>query len=164
MSTQPRYAVSVNGKTLEATVSRVSGDSIDFEVAGVPYHVSVGVAFLPAGPSVSSSSFGAVSNAPGVIPLPSARMVERPSARASGPFDGSVRAPMPGIVVSVLVKEGDMVVAGQTVAIIEAMKMENNISAAASGVVGSIQVSAGKEVELGQVILSLVTSALKGAA
>jgi len=57
-----------------------------------------------------------------------------------------------------------MVVAGQTVAIIEAMKMENNISAAASGVVGSIQVSAGKEVELGQVILSLVTSALKGAA
>jgi len=71
---------------------------------------------------------------------------------------------MPGIVVSVLVKEGDMVVAGQTVAIIEAMKMENNISAAASGVVGSIQVSAGKEVELGQVILSLVAAALKGAA
>jgi biotin carboxyl carrier protein len=62
---------------------------------------------------------------------------------------------MPGIVVSVLVKENDTITAGQTVAVIEAMKMENNIASPVSGIVGSIGVQPGKEVELGQILISL---------
>ena len=43
--------------------------------------------------------------------------------------DGAVNSPMPGKVLGVKVKEGDMVLAGQTVLVLEAMKMENNIEA-----------------------------------
>ncbi len=59
---------------------------------------------------------------------------------------GDATAPMPGRVVRVLVKEGDSVKEGQTVAIVEAMKMENEIHAPISGIVKRIFVKPGDNV------------------
>lgn len=61
-------------------------------------------------------------------------------------------APMPGKVIQVLVKAGDAIARGQTVIVLEAMKMENRLLAEASGIVEAIEVSSGDLVEGGQVL------------
>ena len=72
---------------------------------------------------------------------------------ARGP--ASVRAPMPGLVVRVLVEAGQEVSAGAGIVVLEAMKMENELKAPAAGVVKGVRVSAGEPVEKGQVLVEL---------
>ena len=64
-----------------------------------------------------------------------------------------IRAPMPGLVVRVNVQEGDTVEAGQSVAIVEAMKMENDLKAEGPGRVAAVLVEAGEPVEKGAVLV-----------
>ena len=75
------------------------------------------------------------------------------TAKASGP--APLVAPMPGLVVRIAVAVGDTVAAGQGLAVIEAMKMENELRASAAGVVTAIRVSAGQAVEKGAVLIDL---------
>ncbi len=65
-----------------------------------------------------------------------------------------VRAPMPGLVVRVLVSEGDHVAPGDGLVILEAMKMENELRAIGEGTVRAIRVSAGDAVTKNQILLS----------
>jgi acetyl/propionyl-CoA carboxylase alpha subunit len=60
--------------------------------------------------------------------------------------DGSLRSPMPGRVVKLLVGEGDSVMAGQMILVLEAMKMEHTIVAPFAGVVAELGVAAGDQV------------------
>jgi len=80
-------------------------------------------------------------------PSPSPRSAE-PSAGAS-----AVTAPIPGQVIDIQVKVGDPVGAGQTVAILEAMKMENTVVSNSAGTVKSIRVDRGADVATGDVIM-----------
>ena len=64
-----------------------------------------------------------------------------------------IKAPIPGMVVRVLVRTGDSVLAGQSLVILEAMKMENELRAVREGVVGDVRVKAGERVEQGAVLL-----------
>ena len=66
---------------------------------------------------------------------------------------GSVMAPMPGKIISIKVKAGDTVAQNQIVAVLEAMKMENEIQSDVAGVVQSVSVKQGETVEGGQVLL-----------
>jgi len=68
---------------------------------------------------------------------------------------GAIKAPMPGLVVKVLVEPGAAVSAGQGLVVLEAMKMENEIKAAAAGVVEAVSVRPGQAVEKGAVLLVL---------
>jgi pyruvate carboxylase subunit B len=74
-------------------------------------------------------------------------------ATAAGP--APVVAPMPGLIVRVQVEVGDTVEAGQGVVVMEAMKMENELRAAAPGVVRAVHATAGKAVEKGTVLVEL---------
>jgi len=65
-----------------------------------------------------------------------------------------LKAPMPGLVAKVLVREGDEVSAGQGLIVLEAMKMENELKAPAGGVVAAIRVAAGQPVEKGAVLVT----------
>lgn len=64
-----------------------------------------------------------------------------------------VKAPIPGLVVRVLVRAGDAIKAGQPIVILEAMKMENELRAVREGVIGDVKVKAGERVEQGAVLL-----------
>ncbi|MHB1193768.1 MAG: acyl-CoA carboxylase biotin carboxyl carrier protein subunit [Longimicrobiales bacterium] len=75
------------------------------------------------------------------------------SAAPTGPRP--IRAPMPGLLVQIEVAVGDRVEAGQGVAIVEAMKMENELKAEAPGVVARIHVRPGQAVEKDQVLIEL---------
>jgi biotin carboxyl carrier protein len=66
-----------------------------------------------------------------------------------------VTAPMPGLIVRVHVKPGDIVVAGQGVIAMEAMKMENELRSTTAGTVKSVLVEAGQAVEKGAVLVEL---------
>jgi len=63
-----------------------------------------------------------------------------------------IRAIMPGLILRILVAEGDEVAAGDVVLILEAMKMENELLAKKSGVVKQLAVAPGDNVEMGQVL------------
>jgi pyruvate carboxylase subunit B len=75
------------------------------------------------------------------------------TAAPTGP--APVRAPMPGLIVRVNVKVGDVVEAGQGVVVMEAMKMENELRATAAGTVKSVEVSPGAAVEKGTLLVAL---------
>ena len=66
--------------------------------------------------------------------------------------DGRVKAPIPGLITRVLVEPGARVQAGQTLVVLEAMKMENEIRAPFEGVVGSISTTTGQTVVRNQVL------------
>ncbi len=66
-----------------------------------------------------------------------------------------VKAPMPGLVVEIVVREGDQVKAGDTLLVLEAMKMQNEITAPASGVILNVSVKSGATVNSGDDLLVL---------
>lgn len=76
------------------------------------------------------------------------------SAAAAGP--APLVAPMPGLVVRILVEEGSEVVAGQPLVVMEAMKMENELRAPANGRVSAVRVGPGDAVEKGTVLVDLM--------
>ena len=78
----------------------------------------------------------------GAAPAPAP--VARPAAAPSG--KSGVKSPLPGVILDVKVNVGDTVQKGQTVVILEAMKMENNINADKDGKVTAINVSKGESV------------------
>jgi len=73
-----------------------------------------------------------------------------------GRKENRVKAPMPGLIIKHLVKDGDEVVKGQGVMIMEAMKMENEIKAPANGTIKKLRVEEREAVEKGQVLFELV--------
>ena len=79
------------------------------------------------------------------------------AAKVATGKEGSVKisAPMPGTILGVNVKPGDQVKKGDTLLILEAMKMENEIAAPEDGVVASINVENGASVESGQLLASM---------
>ena len=68
---------------------------------------------------------------------------------------GSLLAPMPGLVLRVLAEVGAVVTAGQPLLVLEAMKMEQTVSAPAGGVVAELRAKAGEQVSTGQVLAVL---------
>jgi pyruvate carboxylase subunit B len=77
--------------------------------------------------------------------------------RSRGQSSGDVKSVMPGVVVELLVSEGESVEQGQPLLILEAMKMQNEIGAPASGVVKRVHVKKGQAVAGGAKLLSLST-------
>ena len=72
-----------------------------------------------------------------------------------GSSDSAVKAPIPGLVIKVLVNEGEEVKAGQTLVILGAMKMENELRAPRPGVVATIKAKPGNSVNQGDVLVTL---------
>lgn len=68
----------------------------------------------------------------------------------------SIKSPMPGLVVAVPVSEGQEVQAGQTILILESMKMQNELKAPRAGTVQRISASAGQTVEQGKLLITIV--------
>jgi len=75
--------------------------------------------------------------------------------REAGRLDPEVRSPMPGKILQIPVEEGALVEEGQTLVLLEAMKMENSLTAEGAAHVKKIHVSPGDLVDLGQVLVEL---------
>lgn len=75
---------------------------------------------------------------------------------SADPGDGAVVAIMPGKVTRVLVEEGQAVEEGEPVCVLEAMKMENELRTDRAGVIGTVHVNPGDDVEKGQVLVDVI--------
>lgn len=93
--------------------------------------------------------------APAPVAVPAAAPKAAPKAAPATAGGTKVTAPMPGTILAVNVSVGQKVEEGQAVAVLEAMKMENEIPAPASGTVASINVEKGASVETGAVLITL---------
>lgn len=104
---------------------------------------------------VGGASTSAPVSAPAAAPAEAAPAAKPAAAPSGAAGKTSVSAPMPGNVLKINVNVGDKVASGQTVAILEAMKMENEIASPADGVVASINVSQGDSVNTGDILITL---------
>lgn len=88
---------------------------------------------------------------------PAAKAPEAAPASAAKPAAGAtvVSAPMPGTILSIKVKSGDTVKRGDILLILEAMKMENEILAAADGTVAGVHIAQGASVNTGDALISM---------
>ena len=136
----PKPSAPPVGAENEALVER----EVDVEVDGRRHRVRLWVPDLT--PVVATTGAPAT----GGRPRPAASGATGGAGGAAGA--GQVAVPMQGTIVKVLVAPGDAIEAGQAVAVMEAMKMENNVNAEKSGTVAEIRVKAGDTVSAGDVI------------
>ena len=117
-------------------------------VNGVAYNVTV-----EEGTGTAAAS-APVAAAPSAAPAPAAAPAA-PAAPAGAAGSVTVTAPMPGNILDVKVKAGDSVKAGDTLLILEAMKMENEISAPQDGTIASVNVRKGDVVNSGDLLCTM---------
>ena len=131
-----KYNVTLNGKIYEVDVTE--SDAVVTGITQVPVVTAAPVAAAP------------VAAAPVAAPA-----VEAPAAApVAAPADGTqIKAPMPGTIIAVKKNVGDAVKAGETVVVLEAMKMENEIVAPSDGVVKSIVATKGSTVNTDDVLV-----------
>jgi len=161
-----RWWIDRNGRRVEVLARRLDGawevtvDGAPHLVEMLPMHTGLDALFWPDGRNfaVASQRLGRdhwrVSLAQLQFEVRLRGPLERvagSTAAHAGPHE--VRAPIPGRVVSVGVREGDEVKAGQPLVVLEAMKMENQICAEGPGRVERIAVTPGATVEGGQVLV-----------
>lgn len=138
------YEVEVVDPTARPVIAIVDGESFEVwpesqETAPIPANGNGKVAAAPA------------AQAPAAAPAPAApRAPAAPAAPAGG---SSVSAPIPGVIISVLVKAGDSVVYGQELCVLEAMKMKNSIRATRAGKIAAVLVAPNDHVKHGQALI-----------
>ncbi len=146
------YNLKINDNEYKVQLDKLDHNSKTARVIvnGTEYIVEVdGVKPMPTSkPQVSKATYNA--SAPTAAP---AAPVAAPKAAAAG--GAKIASPLPGTVLSINVAVGDSVAVGQTVAVLEAMKMENNISADRAGVVKEICVNKGASVQEGDALIIL---------
>ena len=126
----------INGTEYNVAVNSVTFDSAEVVVNGVTYQVKIensrgaDSVSMPAEPQISEEPVKA----------------DVPDAVAATGVGRAVNSPLPGVIVGIKVKVGDKIKAGQVVAILEAMKMENEIQSEYDGTVISINASQGDSV------------------
>lgn len=131
-----QYKYKINGNLYTVTVNDVEDNIARVEVNGTPYNVELEKP-LKAAPKPVIRPAAAPKTATGE------RVVSRPAAQSKA---CGVKSPLPGVILDIKVKEGDMVKRGQLIVILEAMKMENNINADRDGKVTAIKVNKGDSV------------------
>ena len=147
-----KYSLKINGNQYEVKIDDVNEASTVAHVTvnGTKYDVEIEGG---KGKPVSKPQVIAAPEATGLSVTPKTPIATKPAAVAAPAAGYKVTCPLPGTVLSIAVKEGDSVAAGQTVAVLEAMKMENNIDAERGGVVKQVLVAAGATVMEGNVLL-----------
>ncbi|MBR6482827.1 MAG: biotin/lipoyl-binding protein [Bacteroidaceae bacterium] len=148
-----QYKYKVNGAQYDVTIDSIVGNKAKVEVNGIPFEVEMqGSSLVEADLPTQAPIEGATPAAAPSTPAPAAA----PAAPAAGPGAGNpVKAPLPGVVTKVLVTAGQAVKKGDTVLVLEAMKMENNITAESDGSVTGICVAPGDSVMEGTVLLTI---------
>jgi glutaconyl-CoA decarboxylase len=147
------YKLTIGEKSYEVEVEKFDGKEATVKVDGRPFSVAVEKAggAMPGAISSTPVATGARRPAPESQEVPSAPQPVVPAA--SVPSGGQVIAPMPGLILKVMVSSGDSVTAGLPVVKMEAMKMENEIPAPVSGRVKEVRVKEGDRVQTDELLL-----------
>ena len=138
------YKFKINGNEYNVAINGIEGKNADVTVNGVSYNVELENAPAPAHAPAAAPAVPAAKAAPAAAPAAQAA----PAApKAAAPAGGkTITSPLPGVILSVDVKEGQAVKRGEKIAVLEAMKMENEILSEFDGTVTAIYVNKGDSV------------------
>ncbi|MBN2011930.1 acetyl-CoA carboxylase biotin carboxyl carrier protein subunit [candidate division KSB1 bacterium] len=141
-----KYKFSINGNPFNVTIKQLSDDHALVDVNGSEYNVDIiDEPIHHKTPKLTREKAVATSE----------RRPIQTTSKVAASAMGSIKAPLPGIILEILVKESDDVQTGQTVMKMEAMKMENNIQATRDGIVKSIHVKKGDSVLEGAMLMEI---------
>ena len=141
------YRYKINGTEYNVTIQSVEGNLAEVSVNGKSYQVELenAPAAQPMAPAAPQPA-----PAPQAAPAPASQPAAAPAGAGS-----AVNSPLPGVIIEVSVKEGQTVKAGEKVAVLEAMKMENEIQADKAGTITKIHVNKGDSVLEGAPIVTI---------
>ena len=146
------YRYTIDGNKYEVAINEVNDTTAKVTVNGAEYTVEwekpveekpvVKVQPVAAKPAAAAAA------------TPAAAAATPAAAPAAAPVNGhAIKTPLPGVIIDVKVNVGDTVKKGDTVVVLEAMKMENNINADRDGKVTAVQVAKGDTVADGAVLI-----------
>lgn len=137
-----KYKFKINGSTYHIDIRETSGNTIKLEVNGSPYEVVMETEVK-------------TSKTPTLIRT-ELRPTQKVEPLSTNESTKKVISPLPGTVLEILVKEGDVVKTGDKLLVLEAMKMENSIIAEAAGTIRSIKVQQKSNVLQGDLLLEII--------
>jgi len=163
------YKIRINGNEYNVAINGIQNSVADVTVNGVSYSVELengGAEGVPPanratlgtvrGGTVNEVNGGVERSETFVGGTPSAPAKSSDATAAPAATSGkAVKSPLPGVIIEVSVKEGDSVKRGQKIAVLEAMKMENDILAPQDGTVAKVCVNKGDSVLEGAVIAQI---------
>ena len=149
-----KYQYTVKGVDYEVEIQDIEGNIANVTVNGIPFEVEMKQKVKLSGEQKESAPTAAPTATPTATTTPAATTTAaaQPAAAASGK---PVVAPLPGTINEIKVKVGEKVNAGDTVVILEAMKMQNSIEAETSGTITSINVNKGDAVMEGDTLVTI---------
>ena len=139
----------IGGTDYAATVEELEGGKLQVNLNGKAFEVEMPqserkvqrpAAQAPAAPKAAA---------------PVAKAAPAPAAPAPSAGGRPINAPLPGVVIKINAKVGDKVSTGDTILVLEAMKMENNITADSNGTIKAILCKEGDQVQSGQALVEL---------
>lgn len=134
------FKYTIDGTEYEVSIKEVEGQNVKLEVNGKLYTAVLPEQEKPAKPTLKAQNV-------------EAKPASAPQVPTSG--GAAIKAPLPGVIIDILVKTGDAVKKGQKVAVLEAMKMENAIEADRDGVIAEVKVKKGDSIMEGSDILTI---------
>lgn len=141
-----KFTFTINGNKYEVEIENVEKNNAEITVNGTSYNVTLEKNIKPEKTPVLTRK----------LAVPS---TETSISKTNKPSDakgtGLIKSPLPGVILEVLVKEGDTVKIGDKLLIMEAMKMENNINSDKAGKVVSVKVKNGDSVLEGEVLVEI---------
>jgi biotin carboxyl carrier protein len=153
----PTFDVTVQGKKYHVEIPDPGASPLQVVVDGQAFDVVVSGTGMNVQPAQFAEAPRPAPEPPALPPMPRVG-VARPASRldAGSAISGhEVTAPMPGTILSIEAKVGDVVTAGQVVCVLEAMKMKNPIRVSYDGAVCEIVVIAGQTVAYGDILVRL---------
>lgn len=139
------FKFKINGNEYTVHIANVEGNIAEVEVNGTPYNVELDKELR----QTKTPKLVRPEAIPTTDTHPSVAKTASPGAATSG----SIKAPLPGVILDVHVKPGDTVKMGQRLIVLEAMKMENNIDSDKEGRVLDVKVRKGDSVLEGDVLI-----------
>jgi len=138
------YKFRINGNQYEVEVLEIDGNMAKIEVNGTVFDVEMQLEI----PKIKAVAAQPAQARPVKEAKPAAEKSDGGSGKAA-----EVRAPLPGVIIQVLVRPGDDVSAGQTLCTLETMKMENAIKAESGGKVATVNIAPGQSVLQDEVLI-----------
>ncbi|MBN2487183.1 MAG: biotin/lipoyl-binding protein [Bacteroidales bacterium] len=137
-----KFNFKINGNQYGVEIKNIEGNIAKIEVNGTPYDIEIEQ-------EVKTSKTPTIVRK--VVPT-KAEDIEKKEGGSSTP----VKAPLPGKIMHIKAKPGDIVKKGDVLLVMEAMKMENNVMASKDGVVETVKVKPGDAVLEGDVLLEMI--------
>ena len=157
-----QYKITINGKDYSVVINSLESDKANVTVNGAEYNAEIeGVQVKPkASETIQQQTVISTNYPPAPAdaihpPLrPVLASVPAPAPVPTPAGGASIKSPLPGVILEVLVSEGDVVKKGQKVMTLEAMKMENNIESDVDGMIAKIAINAGDSVLEGDELIT----------